>query len=455
MKLWKRCLAALLSFVMAAAMLPLSSAGLAEAAEEGSLLAEYKFEDNDVTDKTIADASGNGCDATLEGTGATVANGVLTLPGGEAGSSAAYVSIPGKVFENRDTLTISAWLKNDTGSGNYSAMYFGTTTKHLGGGTSDKPLHYWILNPMNPDGYFKSVWTDGDNADTPYSTETPVSSTKTSAEWGLYTTVITPDKIIGYYNGVEVCNNNKSKTTTDFGTGLVACIGRSGYNDKFYKGGVYDVRVYGQALTQAEIWQEYYGDMPPALDKDTIINTVIADVKDTLVLDKTVTKDLSLPTQGANGASIAWESSNPDVLSVDGKMTVPTDTAANVTLTATISVGDKTDTKTFELTVPALPDQFKSWVEDFSIGSLCVSGDLELPGTIRDNTSITWSSSNVNAMEIVADGDKIIGKIKDSGQKGDVSLTLTANITYNDGRYNFNQQRKFDIMVAELYIKPS
>ena len=415
MEQWKRCLAAILSIIMMVAMLPLSPATVANAAGEGNLLAEYKFEDSDITDKRIADTSGNGHDAALEGTGAKIADGVLTLPGGAAGSSAAYVSIPGGVFENRDTLTISAWLKNDTGKGDYSAMYFGTTTQHLGGGASNMPLHYWILNPMNPSEYFKSVWTDGDNADQPYKTETPVSSTKTSADWGLYTTVITPDRIIGYYNGVEVCNNSKSKTTTDFGTGLVACIGRSAYNDKFYKGGVYGVRVYGQALTQTEVWQEYYDDMPPALNKDTIINAAIAEVKDSLVLDSTVAKDLSLPTEGAKGAAISWESTNSDVISADGKVTIPTDTAANVTLTAKISLCGKTDTKTFDLTVPAVPmqEQFNNRVKDFSIGTFFVSGDLELPAALGANTNISWSSSNVNAMEIVAANGRIIGKVKD------------------------------------------
>lgn len=450
MKQWKRCLAAILSFVMVAAMLPLSSAEVANAAGEGNLLAEYKFEDSDVTDKSIADASGNGYDATLEGTGAAIANGVLTLPGGAAGSSAAYVSIPGRLFENRDTLTISTWLKNDTGSGNYSAMYFGTKTKHVDSSvTAGNPLNYWILNPAQPDGYFKSVWTDSNNASEPYNTETPVSSTKTSADWGLYTTVITPDKIIGYYNGVEVCNNNKSKTTTDFGAGLVAYIGRSAYNDKFYKGGVYGVRVYGQALTQAEVWQEYYDDMPPALNKETVINAALTEVKNSLVLDSTVTRDLPLPTEGAKGAVIGWESSNPDVISADGKVTVPTDTAASATLTATISVAGSTSTKTFDLTVPAVPmqEQFNSRVEDFSIGTYFVSEDLELPGALGANTSISWTSSNVNAMEIVSADGKIVGKVKRSGQNSDVRLTLTANVTYANGSDNFSAQKSFDIIV--------
>lgn len=444
----KQFAATVLCFAMIAAMMPAPIAGIVKAAEGDGLLAEYKFVDSDVTDKSIADASGHGYDAVLEGQGAAISNGVLTLPGGAAGSTAAYVSLPGRLFENRDTLTITTWLKNETGKDNYSAMYFGTTTTHIGGGTANMPLHYWLLNPMQPDGYFKTTWTNGDNASTPYSTETPVSDTATSADWGLYTTVITPDRIIGYYNGVEVCNNSKSKTTTDFGTGLVAYIGRSAYNDKFYKGGVYGVRVYGKALTQAEVWKEYYDNMPSALNRDTIINTALAEVKDALVLDTTVTRDLSLPTEGAKGASITWESSNPNVISNDGKMTVPTETAASATLTATISIGGKSDTKYFEMTVPAIREQFDSWVKDFSLGTFYVSSDMELPSSLGANTSISWSSSNTNAIEIVTSGGKITGKVKRSANNSaDVPLTLKANITYKNGSDNLSAQKNFDVLV--------
>lgn len=55
--------------------MPLSLAGVARAAEAGSLLAEYRFEESDITDKTIADAAGNGYDAALVGEGAAVSDG--------------------------------------------------------------------------------------------------------------------------------------------------------------------------------------------------------------------------------------------------------------------------------------------------------------------------------------------------------------------------------------------
>lgn len=450
MKHLKRFVSTVLCFAMILAMMSTSLAGTAKAAEGNGLLAEYKFEDSDVTDKSIADATGNGYDATLEGSKAAISNGVLTLPGGAAGTGAAYVSIPGRLFEKRDTLTITTWLKNGTGSGNYAAMYFGTTTKHIGGGTADRPLNYWLLNPAQPDGYFKSVWTNGNNAGEPYTTETLVSGTKTNADWGLYTTVITPNKIIGYYNGVEVCNNTKSKTTTDFGTDLVAYIGRSSYNDAFYKGGVYGVRVYDKALSQAEIWEEYYDNMPPELDREKVIANALAAEKAALSLDANVTRDLSLPTEGTKGSAITWESSNPDVISPNGKVTIPTVTDASVTLTATITIAGKSDEKAFDLTVPAVPmrDQFEGWVEEFNLGKFYVSSDLELPSMLNANTSISWSSSNTNVIEIVRLSLNIVGRVKRSAtNSADTPVTLTANITYKNGSDSFSAQKSFDVIV--------
>ena len=43
------------------------------------------------------------------------------------------------MFDGQDTLTISAWLKNETAAGNYAAMFFGSA--------SNPPAQYWLLNP--------------------------------------------------------------------------------------------------------------------------------------------------------------------------------------------------------------------------------------------------------------------------------------------------------------------
>ena len=66
-----------------------------------------------------------------------------------------------------------------------------------------------------------------------------------------------------------------------------------------------------------------------------------------------VIEDLTLPTAGAAGSDITWASSNEAVIAPDGTVTRPAAGSGDavVTLTATITAGEATDTKTFEVTV--------------------------------------------------------------------------------------------------------
>ncbi len=451
----KQYLAMLLSFAMVCTMgsaLPVrgAEAGKEAAPKAGEgLLASYVFEDSDATDKSIADVTGNGFDATLSGTGASVSNGMLSLPGGGAGSSAAYVTLPGSLFEDRDTLTVTTWLKNQTGSGNYAGMYFGTPSQHIGGGSGNMPLHYWLLNPANPDGYFKSVWTDGDNAGAPYSTETPVSATKTSSDWGMYTTVITPNRIVGYYNGVEVCSNSKSKTTADFGTGLVAYIGRSPYNDMFYKGGVFGTKVYGSALSQKQIWEEYYSNMPAEVDKDAKIQAGLNAAKAALDLGdlSAVTGDITLPLEASNGASVSWESSNPAVISEKGEVHRDTSQDVTVTLTATLSLGGKSDTKPFTATVRKASDEnlFQEFASQLRVDTV-ITESFALPDTDSENITVDWSSSSPSVLAISEEGGKAKAVVT-RPDKEDARVRLSVKAAFGEGDSRQEISKEFDVVV--------
>ena len=92
---------------------PVIAAASASAATGPTPVLHYSFDQTGGT--TIADDSGNHYDGTLAGTGASFANGELNLPGGAAGSSAAYVSIPNTPFVGQKDLTVSVWLQNTTG----------------------------------------------------------------------------------------------------------------------------------------------------------------------------------------------------------------------------------------------------------------------------------------------------------------------------------------------------
>ena len=269
-----------------------------------TLLLEYDFTDG-IEDGEVTDASGNGNDGTVVGDGAAVdtAAGVLSLPGGASGSDAAYVTMPGDVFEGQNTLTVSVWLRNRSGTGNYAAMFFGSPT--------GPPSQYWLLNPANPDGRMKSVITNGLNAGSPWTTESGISPTNaargiagpsTNNDWALYTTVLTPTSLTGYYNGELVGTVATSRTVTQFGTDLVAYLGRSSYADRYFEGDVRGLTVHGAAIPAQQIAADYWaGAGPEAID------AALAEDADAISLDgTTVDADITLPIEGQSGSAITW-----------------------------------------------------------------------------------------------------------------------------------------------------
>ncbi len=415
---------------------------------ETTPIAAYQFTADDLTDKIIEDTTGNDYDAELKGSGAEVSDGMLSLPGGEKGSDAAYVALPGAIFENQNTLTITTWLKNETGAGDYAAMFFGTKTKHVDSAVeANMPLNYWLLNPSKG-GKFKSVWTDSNNADAPYSTETAVSNAQTSDQWALYTTVITPERIIGYYNGEEVCNNPKTKTTTDFGTGLVGFIGRSSYDDMYYKGGVFGVKVYDEALTQEEIYDEYYNNTPPAVEKQDLYDSVAEEVLAAMLNENenadTIISDL-LFTKSKRGVTLSWTSSDTTVIDAEGKVLYSGDEGKNVNITLTGTFkGQEVFEKTIAVTVQS---EFSADVAALTIPDMDnIRGNITLPKVGKYGSAITWTSDKENVIsteETTNEGYDSTPAGVVNRQDTDTAVTLTATLTKDQK----TQTKEFNVTV--------
>ena len=367
---------------------------------DSALLLHYDFS----TAGVVADVSGKGNSGTILGAGATVADGVLTLPGGAANSGAGYVRFPAGLFDGKNTLTISTWMRNETAAGNYAGMFFGS-------GTGTVPAQYWLLNPRNPQSRFKTVITNGNTPTAPWGTEYGISPTTasqgvngptTDANWAMYTTVITPTSIAGYYNGELVGQVPTTRTVSQFGTGLVGYIGRSTYADPFYKGAVDDVIVSASAYTSAQIAALYH-DGDRVTDAQTL--AALNEDADAVTLPTETITDLQLPATGANFSGITWSSSAASVVGADGHVTRPAEGQpdASATLTATFALGGQTVTRTFDVSVPAINAQgdLNRTADAFDLGIEVVTSDIVLRGTV-DGASIAWASSNPAV--IAADG---------------------------------------------------
>lgn len=356
----KRFASLFLALCMTVAAVPFSaSAEEVETAADEQLLVHYDFADlngNVADGTTIKDVSGKGNDATAKGNNLTAKDGVLTLPGGNNGSGAGFVELPTGMFDGQKTLTVSIWMKNETGAGNYTGFYIGNAAN-----SNNVPTKYFLLNPMNPSSVMKAVITNSLDEKSPFNTEVgpgasgnASDSFKSGTEWELYTVVITEDTLTGYLDGVKYKTYDIAQNVSDFGENLLSYIGKSPYPDKFYKGGVKDLQVYTKALTDSEVESMYYA----GISNQELLAKAKADLTVPEISGGTVscgfTKELTLETSAYDGkVKITWESSKPDVISTDGKITDP-GKETELTMTATLSVGDDKVEKEFPVKV--IPD---------------------------------------------------------------------------------------------------
>jgi len=99
------------------------------------------------------------------------------------------------------------------------------------------------------------------------------------------------------------------------------------------------------------IWGSQYTDMPDTQVVDAVFNDL------SLTNADQVTSNLTLPTEGTHESAITWKSSDPSVVSNTGVVNRPEGTnSVSATLTAMITKGDVTKTKSFIITVlPSIP----------------------------------------------------------------------------------------------------
>ena len=251
----RRWLALLLTAGMLVGLVPADGTQAVHAAGEfdadADLLAHYPLE----TD--VKDVSGNDKDASITdgASGVDFSGDALNLAGG-ARNTGNYVTLPDGLFDGQDTVTVSLWISNHGNQTNTAAFFFGSAPE----GTKVDPANYFLLNPCSPSGHYKAVFTNSLNAGQPWTTEAGINGTVSTAgfmdQWKLYTVVIdgSANTLTGYLDGEDLGTVNLARKVSDFGTGLKAHIGTSQYlNDPLFAGSFRDLRIYGRALTDAEV----------------------------------------------------------------------------------------------------------------------------------------------------------------------------------------------------------
>ncbi|WP_022879013.1 LamG-like jellyroll fold domain-containing protein [Microbacterium sp. B19] len=272
------------------------------------------------TGTTIADGAGTH-PGTVRGTGATIVAGprgggdrALALPGGAAGSGAAFAEIaPGLTDAATGDVTISAWIK---WSGNQSCAWAYSL------GSSDQ--RYLFATPQCGGNLIGAVKQNGEQRAT---NDGPASATR----WSHVAVVLQSGVSVStYVDGERVASTPTNATgAATVGTATFSgLIGKSLYaGDPLFAGAIDDVRVDRSALSTAQV-QEIAA---PAADAIVQRDLNAIDLGDT----SAVTGDLPLPRAGAEGSSIQWTSSDTGVIDGTGAVHRPAPGSADATVTLT------------------------------------------------------------------------------------------------------------------------
>ena len=413
----------LLTAGMVLGLLPAGAARQVSAAgdfdPDADLLAHYPME----TD--TRDVSGNQKDAAIAdgASGVDFTGDSLNLAGGDR-NSGNYVTLPDGLFDGQDTVTVSLWINNHNTQGNTAAFFFGSQASGV------TPSSYFLLNPCAPAGNYKAVFTNSVNASQPWTTEVGINDSAYATtgymnQWKLYTVVIDGNSMAGYLDGEMLEEVSMDRTVSDFGTGLKAHIGTSQYlEDPLFAGSFRDLRIYDKALTGEEVQDLFeLGSQRNAVLEDKE-NLSLGDVSN-------VIGNLTLPREGANGSSIAWETEDPSVVSETGEVTV-TEEARSTVLKATLTLGDTSAVKEFQVTVAA-----RAQLEELILNRVqvpyAVTGSL--PTEFEGGITVAWEDP---AGLVLADGTL-------NQPEASTETQVTARITYGGSSY----EKTFTILVME------
>ncbi|MBP2242237.1 hypothetical protein J2Z40_002811 [Cytobacillus eiseniae] len=182
---------------------------------------------------------------------------------------------------------------------------------------------------------------------------------------------------------------------------------------------------------------------------------IVEAVKSTLAIvfaegesESNVTQSLTLPASGIEETTITWSIDLEDIIDAEGTVKRPTDEDKLVTLTATITKNEVTDTKTFHVTVirqleSAAPVLTAGEVERVSNSEAAVRFTSSKAGqyyfelvpsgetapiieTVDAGTAVTTEEATIRLIDLSAGGKDIYIQVKD--EEGNVSEALAIEI---------------------------
>ncbi len=354
---------------------------------------------------SIADGAGSH-PGTVRGSGATSVTGprggadrALKLPGGPAGSSAAFVEIaPGLTTTSTTDVTMSAWMRWD---GNQSCAWAYTL-----GQSADRYLF------TTPECGGRLIGAVKSGSEQRASAPGPAAV----GRWSHVAVVLRSGVSVStFVDGalVETTPTTVTGAATVGTTSFSGLLGKSFYGpDPFFAGAIDDVHVYGQALSPEQIAQ----DAAPAATAIAQADAAAAKAP----VSGPVTTDIALPTTGSGGSSITWSSSDTTVIGTNGTVRRPAAGSADavVTLTPTATFAGTTATGapvSVTVTADSAADAGERLRTSLVVPPVVASGTAlpEVPGY-----PIAWS----------VDGASLSGGTLTNSTAADRPVQLTARI---------------------------
>lgn len=411
--------------VLAGLLLALPPAATAADVTDGLIL---RYDLSETAGTVVEDTSGNDRDGTLVGGGAWTGSQGLALDGVDD-----HVKLPNNIMAGLSSITVSTDVYIEpTQTGNY--FIFGLGNPAVGSPASGSG--YLMASGNTFRASITNTWWNNEKNTAP-----APARALTRGVWKTVTYTQTGTTGTLYEDGVQVGQNTAvTVLPSAIGNGITTnnVLGESNYAaDNTLKGKVRNFRIYDRALTASEVADISLTDAN-RLASDSAALT-LGDLSG-------VTADLTLPTTGPFGSTITWASSAPAVISTSGVVTRPgaLEDPAAVTLTATLTRGSGTATKTFEATV--LPEEDDQAKADAAAAALelvhpdDVRGHLTLPDSSSHGATVTWASSDP---AIVAT-DGIVQRPAPGA--GAATVTLTATVSVGTA----SSSREFTLTVRAL-----
>ena len=147
------------------------------------------------------------------------------------------------------------------------------------------------------------------------------------------------------------------------------------------------------------------------------------------------TTNFTFPTAGQFGSDITWDTKNSSSLWADGTVIRPPagQPDASITVTATATYGTKSDTRAWEVTIPAHPGAGRSIVSYEAINVDCPQGTApKLPNLVK----VTYSDGETELRKIQWGGNTVANQTTQAGYAVDHTYTLNGNIIGDNSTTN-------------------